>query len=215
MDASNELLDVSLLGLWRKQEIAWRRYVPCSSPSLCFSGRLEDMDGFTKIERSWHSSFSQAQIHRCGNCCALVVWVRKVRYLTSRILKIHLYLPSAGGIAGFVGNPAGTSSHLPTCRTRMRSWSGICWLYLEIVMVRLQGDFAKPPEKRFNYKNCFDALFRVRSFLLCLPLCTVTTTDGDRWWSNRKYMMLTCDFILFMTDGSWWGHILVQSGCWT
>ena len=31
----------------------------------------------------------------------------------------------------------------------------------EIVMVRLQGDFAKPPEKRFNYKNCFDALFRV------------------------------------------------------
>ena len=27
--------------------------------------------------------------------------------------------------------------------------------------VRLQGDFAKPPEKRFNYKHCFDALFRV------------------------------------------------------
>jgi len=43
----------------------------------------------------------------------------------------------AGGIAGFVGNPA------------------------EIVMVRLQGDFAKPPEKRFNYKNCFDALYRM------------------------------------------------------
>ncbi|KAG6829406.1 hypothetical protein H0H92_004608 [Tricholoma furcatifolium] len=45
--------------------------------------------------------------------------------------------PTAGGIAGFVGNPG------------------------EIVMVRLQGDFAKPPEKRFNYKNCFDALFRM------------------------------------------------------
>jgi len=43
----------------------------------------------------------------------------------------------AGGIAGIVGNPG------------------------EIVMVRLQGDFAKPPEKRFNYKNCFDALFRM------------------------------------------------------
>ncbi|KAI0300110.1 dicarboxylic acid transporter [Multifurca ochricompacta] len=43
----------------------------------------------------------------------------------------------AGGIAGFVGNPA------------------------EIVMVRLQGDFAKAPEKRFNYKHCFDALFRM------------------------------------------------------
>ncbi|KAJ2916639.1 hypothetical protein MD484_g3774, partial [Candolleomyces efflorescens] len=43
----------------------------------------------------------------------------------------------AGGIAGFVGNPG------------------------EIVMVRLQGDFAKPPEQRFNYKHCFDALFRM------------------------------------------------------
>lgn len=43
----------------------------------------------------------------------------------------------AGTIAGFVGNPG------------------------EIVMVRLQGDFAKPPEKRFNYKHCFDALFRM------------------------------------------------------
>lgn len=32
-------------------------------------------------------------------------------------------------------------------------------------MVRLQGDFAKPPEKRFNYKHCFDALFRVRLLL--------------------------------------------------
>ncbi|KAG8221428.1 mitochondrial carrier domain-containing protein [Butyriboletus roseoflavus] len=43
----------------------------------------------------------------------------------------------AGSIAGVVGNPG------------------------EIVMVRLQGDFAKPPEKRFNYKHCFDALFRM------------------------------------------------------
>ena len=29
-------------------------------------------------------------------------------------------------------------------------------------MVRLQGDFAKPPEKRLNYKNSIDGLFRVR-----------------------------------------------------
>ncbi|KIM30832.1 hypothetical protein M408DRAFT_327792 [Serendipita vermifera MAFF 305830] len=43
----------------------------------------------------------------------------------------------AGGIAGVVGNPA------------------------EIIMVRMQGDFAKPPEKRLNYKNCFDGLFRM------------------------------------------------------
>ena len=35
-------------------------------------------------------------------------------------------------------------------------------------MVRLQGDFAKPPEKRFNYKHCFDALYRVRWFSMHL-----------------------------------------------
>ncbi|KAJ7100862.1 mitochondrial carrier domain-containing protein [Mycena belliarum] len=51
--------------------------------------------------------------------------------------KLALAGSMAGGIAGFVGNPG------------------------EIVMVRLQGDFAKPPEKRFGYKNCFDALFRM------------------------------------------------------
>ncbi|KAH8116624.1 mitochondrial carrier domain-containing protein [Phellopilus nigrolimitatus] len=28
-------------------------------------------------------------------------------------------------------------------------------------MVRLQGDFAKPHEKRLNYKNCFDGIYRV------------------------------------------------------
>jgi hypothetical protein len=35
----------------------------------------------------------------------------------------------AGAIAGVVGNPG------------------------EILMVRMQGDFAKPPEKRLNYRN--------------------------------------------------------------
>ncbi|TFK91295.1 dicarboxylic acid transporter [Polyporus arcularius HHB13444] len=43
----------------------------------------------------------------------------------------------AGGIAGFVGNPG------------------------EILMVRMQGDFAKPPEKRLNYKNSIDGLIRM------------------------------------------------------
>jgi len=43
----------------------------------------------------------------------------------------------AGAIAGVVGNPG------------------------EVLMVRMQGDFAKPPEKRLNYKNCFDGLFRM------------------------------------------------------
>ncbi|RDX49459.1 dicarboxylic acid transporter [Lentinus brumalis] len=43
----------------------------------------------------------------------------------------------AGGIAGLVGNPG------------------------EILMVRMQGDFAKPPEKRLNYKNSIDGLIRM------------------------------------------------------
>jgi len=51
--------------------------------------------------------------------------------------KLALAGSMAGGLAGLVGNPA------------------------EIIMVRLQGDFAKPPEKRLNYKNCFDGLYRM------------------------------------------------------
>jgi len=43
----------------------------------------------------------------------------------------------AGAIAGVVGNPA------------------------EIIMVRLQADAAKPLEKRLNYKNCFDGLYKM------------------------------------------------------
>ncbi|KAH8111813.1 mitochondrial carrier domain-containing protein [Phellopilus nigrolimitatus] len=51
--------------------------------------------------------------------------------------KLALTGSMAGGIAGFVGNPG------------------------EIIMVRLQGDFAKSPEKRLNYKNYFDGLYRM------------------------------------------------------
>ncbi|THG96040.1 hypothetical protein EW026_g5716 [Hermanssonia centrifuga] len=51
--------------------------------------------------------------------------------------KLALAGSMAGGIAGVIGNPG------------------------EIVMVRMQGDMAKPPEKRLNYKHCFDALFRM------------------------------------------------------
>ncbi|KAK2467673.1 hypothetical protein APHAL10511_000528 [Amanita phalloides] len=53
------------------------------------------------------------------------------------VWKLALAGSMAGGIAGFVGNPG------------------------EIVMVRLQGDFAKPVEKRFNYKHSLDALYRM------------------------------------------------------
>ncbi|QRW21121.1 mitochondrial carrier protein [Rhizoctonia solani] len=31
----------------------------------------------------------------------------------------------------------------------------------QILMVRMQGDFAKPPEKRLNYKHCFDGLYKM------------------------------------------------------
>lgn len=64
-----------------------------------------------------------------------VVWVREPGRWLNRLSLMRM---QAGGIAGIVGNPA------------------------EIIMVRMQGDFAKPPEKRLNYKNCFDGLFRVR-----------------------------------------------------
>ncbi|KZV76901.1 dicarboxylic acid transporter [Peniophora sp. CONT] len=43
----------------------------------------------------------------------------------------------AGGIAGLVGNPG------------------------EILMVRMQGDKAKPPEKRYNYRNSVVGLYRM------------------------------------------------------
>ncbi|KAL5521235.1 hypothetical protein ACEPAG_9158 [Sanghuangporus baumii] len=51
--------------------------------------------------------------------------------------KLSLAGSMAGGIAGFVGNPG------------------------EIIMVRMQGDFAKPPEKRLNYKHSLDGLYRM------------------------------------------------------
>ncbi|KAG8741699.1 Mitochondrial dicarboxylate transporter [Ceratobasidium sp. 414] len=51
--------------------------------------------------------------------------------------KMALAGSMAGGIAGVVGNPG------------------------EILMVRMQGDFAKAPEKRLNYKHCFDGLYKM------------------------------------------------------
>jgi hypothetical protein len=74
------------------------------------------------------------------------------------------YAHAAGGIAGVVGNPG------------------------EIIMVRMQGDFAKPPEKRLNYKNCFDGLFRVRcstsyqvvQFLISIIHSHPVQKDGPR-----------------------------------
>lgn len=59
----------------------------------------------------------------------------------------------AGGIAGCVGNPG------------------------EIMMVRMQADMAKPPEKRLNYKNSIDGLIRVRvadrKWLTIIETCTL------------------------------------------
>lgn len=52
-----------------------------------------------------------------------------------------LMIATAGGIAGMVGNPG------------------------EIMMVRMQADMAKPPEKRLNYKHSIDGLIRVSLIL--------------------------------------------------
>lgn len=51
--------------------------------------------------------------------------------------KLALAGGMAGGIAGTIGNPG------------------------EIMMVRMQADMAKPPEKRLNYKNSIDGLIRM------------------------------------------------------
>jgi len=51
--------------------------------------------------------------------------------------KLALAGSMAGGIAGMVGNPG------------------------EIMMVRMQADMAKPPEKRLNYKHSIDGLIRM------------------------------------------------------
>lgn len=103
----------------------------------------------------------------CGKGCSsleigcswqygFVLIVSYLHFLSLKPLDIN----AAGGIAGLVGNPGGacvcTSYHSCDWFSNLEN--------TEIVMVRLQGDFAKQPEKRFNYKHCFDALFRVRLY---------------------------------------------------
>ncbi|KAF8671497.1 mitochondrial carrier family [Rhizoctonia solani] len=55
--------------------------------------------------------------------------------------KMALAGTMAGGIAGVVGNPGGPS--------------------LSLAASRITCDFAKPPEKRLNYKHCFDGLYKM------------------------------------------------------
>ena len=49
-------------------------------------------------------------------------------------------------------------------------WKQCLTSVTEILMVRMQGDFAKPPEKRLNYKNSVHGLYRVRTTLLTMRL---------------------------------------------
>lgn len=56
-------------------------------------------------------------------------------------------------------------------------------------MVRMQGDMAKPPEQRLNYKHCFDALYRVRVdhrvlFLIC------HLAAPCRWSAKKVFLRL-------------------------
>lgn len=53
-------------------------------------------------------------------------------------------------------------------------------------MVRLQGDFAKPPEQRFGYKHCFDALFRVRGSLFLSFLSFLAVVVGLEVFSRFR-----------------------------
>ncbi|KAJ7922687.1 mitochondrial carrier domain-containing protein [Mycena leptocephala] len=106
-----------------------------------------------------HGRGHQEDLPHCGRAWASGTWLRQMSYSmchfwvyneSKKLLGVGKDTPvwklvlagtppgsMAGGIEGFVGNPG------------------------EIIMARLQGDFAKPPEKRFNYKNCFDALFHM------------------------------------------------------
>ncbi|KAJ7900474.1 mitochondrial carrier domain-containing protein [Mycena leptocephala] len=103
---------------------------------------------------------------QCRRQAAPVPWKHSAcRYGSSPPVRGYLLGHWGGGIAGFVGNPG------------------------EIVMVRLQGDFAKPPEKWFNYKNCFDALFRVRfrpSLSLSSQLFVFYVLTWVHRWSAKK-----------------------------
>lgn len=108
----------------------------------------------TKARRCW----VQGKMPLHGSLPLLGAWVRATP--TFPLVHPLIHVHTAGGIAGLVGNPGGASIFLSLIDTMVTDTS-----LLEIVMVRLQGDFAKAPEKRFNYKHCFDALFRVSSGL--------------------------------------------------
>lgn len=79
---------------------------------------------------------------------------------------------TAGSIAGVVGNPGEIVMVCHLTRLDLSSCNLIC--RATSTQVRLQGDFAKPPEKRFNYKHCFDALFRVSLIGLFFVVASVS-----------------------------------------
>ncbi|KAJ7899909.1 mitochondrial carrier domain-containing protein [Mycena leptocephala] len=91
---------------------------------------------FDGISRTWLCQMS------CSMCC-FWVYDESRKFLgmgkDTPVWKLALVGSMVGGIAGFVGNPGG----------------------IACVLSCLQGDLEKPPEKWFNYKNCFDALFHM------------------------------------------------------
>ncbi|KAJ6564506.1 mitochondrial carrier domain-containing protein [Mycena capillaripes] len=115
----------------RLQASGDKRMITSLQKTLCTAGVRGLFDG---ISSTWRRQMSYSM-------CRFWAYDESKKLLgagkDSPAWKLAAAGSMAGGIAGFMGNPG------------------------EIVMVRLQGDFAKPPEKRFNYKNCFDALFRM------------------------------------------------------
>jgi hypothetical protein len=110
-------------------------------------------------------------VHLHGNLLLRDAWVWPSLPLGGTTANTLVFV--AGGIAGIIGNPGGTLVTLifgDRCIDMLLSLQRLSWYatllfpeydQLTPSQVRLQGDFAKPPEKRFNYKHCFDALFRV------------------------------------------------------
>jgi hypothetical protein len=107
-----------------------------------------------KARRFW----VQGKMRLLGNLPQLAAWVRPLlyHYPSTSSDQIYDHNMHSGRHCRLCGKPRRcVAVSFQFCSFLMIS------LKTEIVMVRLQGDFAKPPEKRFNYKHCFDALFRV------------------------------------------------------
>ena len=91
-------------------------------------------------------------------------------------------------------------------------WTFSASIDSRLVQVRLQGDMAKPVDKRLNYKHCFDGLFRASFTPVASVISLTTPVDGARggflfpWSRNRSQRGPRCPderkptgFVCFLT----------------